>query len=268
MAEDKRLYLLDAYALIYRAYFAFIRNPITNSKGMNTSAIYGFTNNLYDLLHNKNATHLAVVFDSADEDTTRAQEYEFYKANRDKMPEDIIMSIPIIKEIVKAFNVPLLESPGYEADDIIGTLAKQKEKEGYTVYMVTPDKDYAQLVSENIFMYKPGRRGNPDEILGIPEIQEKWEVETPDQVIDILAMWGDSVDNIPGLPGIGEKTAKKLVKQFGSLEGVLENTDQLKGKQKENVENFAEQGRISKILATILLNLLIFKYGFELIGYF
>jgi len=254
MSEKKTLYLLDAFALIYRAYFAFIRNPITNSKGMNVSAIYGFTNTLNDLIKNKQPTHFAVVFDSNDETTTRAQEYDFYKANREKMPEDIQISIPIIKEITKAFNIPVLECPGYEADDIIGTLAKQKEKEGYTVYMVTPDKDYAQLVSDNIFMYKPGRQGKPDEILGIPEIQEKWEVERPEQVIDILGMWGDSVDNIPGIPGIGEKTAKKLIKQFGSLEGLLENTDQLKGKQKENVINFGEQGKISKILATIILN--------------
>ncbi len=254
MSEKKTLYLLDAFALIYRAYFAFIRNPITNSKGMNVSAIYGFTNTLNDLIKNKQPTHFAVVFDSNDETTTRAQEYDFYKANREKMPEDIQISIPIIKEITKAFNIPVLECPGYEADDIIGTLAKQKEREGYTVYMVTPDKDYAQLVSDNIFMYKPGRQGKPDEILGIPEIQEKWEVERPEQVIDILGMWGDSVDNIPGIPGIGEKTAKKLIKQFGSLEGLLENTDQLKGKQKENVINFGEQGKISKILATIILD--------------
>ncbi|NND76790.1 MAG: DNA polymerase I [Flavobacteriales bacterium] len=254
MPEKKSLYLLDAFALIYRAYFAFIRNPITNSKGMNVSAIYGFTNTLHDLLKNKNPTHFAVVFDSSDETTQRAQEYDFYKANREKTPEDISISIPIIKEIVKAFNIPCIESPGYEADDIIGTLAKEKEKEGYQVYMVTPDKDYAQLVSENIFMYKPGRQGKPDEILGVPEIKEKWEVEDPEQVIDILGMWGDSVDNIPGIPGIGEKTAKKLIKQYGSLEGLLENTDQLKGKQKENVINFAEQGRISKMLATIILD--------------
>ena len=254
MSEKKTLYLLDAYALIYRAYFAFIRNPITNSKGMNVSAIYGFTNTLNELIRTKNPTHFAVVFDSNDETTQRAQEFEFYKANREKMPEDIQISVPIIKEITKAFNIPCLECPGYEADDIIGTLAKQKEKEGYTVYMVTPDKDYAQLVSENIFMYKPGRQGKPDEILGVEEIKEKWEVETPEQVIDILGMWGDSVDNIPGIPGIGEKTAKKLIKQFGSLESLLENTDQLKGKQKENVINFGEQGKISKMLATIILD--------------
>ena len=254
MSEKKTLYLIDAFALIYRAYFAFIRNPITNSKGLNVSAIYGFTNTLHDLLKNKNPTHFAVVFDSSDETTQRAQEHDFYKANREKTPEDISISIPIIKEIVKAFNIPCIESPGYEADDIIGTLAKEKEKDGYQVYMVTPDKDFGQLVSENIFMYKPGRQGNPDEILGVPEIKEKWEVEDPLQVIDILGMWGDSVDNIPGIPGIGEKTAKKLIKQYGSLEGLLENTDQLKGKQKENVINFAEQGRISKMLATIILD--------------
>ena len=173
MSKEKSLYLLDAFALIYRAYFAFIRNPITNSKGMNVSAIYGFTNTLHDLLKNKNPTHFAVVFDSSDETTQRAQEYDFYKANREKTPEDISISIPIIKEIVKAFNIPCIESPGYEADDIIGTLAKQKEKDGYKVYMVTPDKDFAQLVSENIFMYKPGRQGKPDEILGVDEIKEK-----------------------------------------------------------------------------------------------
>ena len=251
---EKKLYLLDAFALIFRSYYAFINNPLINSKGMNVSAITGFVNTMHDLMKKEKPTHFAVVFDTSDETTERAQEFSFYKANRQKTPEDIMQSIPIIKDIVDAFNIPRLELGGFEADDIIGTIAKQKEKEGYKVYMVTPDKDFAQLVSENIFMYKPGRKGKPAEILGVPEILEKWEIDRPEQVIDILGMWGDAVDNIPGIPGIGEKTAKKLVKQYGSMEGLFENVDQLKGKQKENVENFKEQGLISKQLATIILN--------------
>ena len=251
--DDKRLFLLDAYALIYRAYFAFSRNPLMNSKGMNVSAISGFTSTLIDLMQKEKPTHLAVVFDSAEE-TTRAAEFSFYKANREAMPEDIQKSIPWIKEIIASFNIPMLELAGYEADDIIGTIAKRKAGEGHVVYMVTPDKDYGQLVEENIYIYKPGRQGSDVEILGVKEIQEKWEVDSPLQVIDILGMWGDAVDNIPGIPGVGEKTAKKLIKEFGSMEAVINRASELKGKLRENVENFAEQGLVSKMLATIILD--------------
>lgn len=251
--DDKRLFLLDAYALIYRAYFAFSRNPLVNSKGMNVSAISGFTSTLIDLMLKEKPTHLAVVFDSAEE-TTRAAEFSFYKANREEMPEDIQKSIPWIKDIIRGFHIPMLELPGYEADDIIGTIAKQKAREGHVVYMVTPDKDYGQLVEPNIYIYKPGRQGSDVEILGIPEILAKWEIDDPKQVIDILGMWGDSVDNIPGIPGVGEKTAKKLIKEFGSLEAVINRASELKGKLRENVENFAEQGLVSKMLATIILD--------------
>jgi DNA polymerase-1 len=251
--DDKRLFLLDAYALIYRAYFAFSRNPLMNSKGMNVSAISGFTSTLIDLILKEKPTHLAVVFDSAEE-TTRAAEFSFYKANREAMPEDIQLSIPWIKQIVEAFKIPMLELAGYEADDIIGTIAKNKAAEGHVVYMVTPDKDYGQLVDTNIFIYKPGRQGSDVEILGIPEIQVKWEVENPLQVIDILGMWGDAVDNIPGIPGVGEKTAKKLIKEYGSLENLIKNAADLKGKLRENIENNVEQALVSKMLATIILD--------------
>jgi len=251
--HPKKLFLLDAFALIYRAYYAFIKNPRVNSKGQNTSAAFGFTNTMLDVIKKENPTHFAVVFDSPGL-TKRAEEFEDYKAHREAMPEDIASMIEPIKDIVRAFNIPILISPGDEADDIIGTIAKKAEKEGYRTYMVTPDKDFAQLVSENIFMYKPSRGKKPIEIWGIPEVQEKFEVEHPEQVIDILGLWGDVSDNIPGIPGIGEKTAKKLIKQFGSIEALIENTDQLKGKQKENVIEFAQQGLDSKKLATIVLD--------------
>lgn len=251
--EDQRLFLLDAFALIYRAYYAFIKNPIKNSKGMNTSASYGFTLFLHDLLRKEKPSHLAVVFDSPGA-TDRAVEHSFYKANREAMPEDIREMIPYIKEIIKAFNIPMLELAGYEADDIIGTIAKVKEKEGHQVYMVTPDKDFAQLVSENVFIYKPSRQGNGVEILGVKEVKEKWEVDDPKQVIDILGMWGDAVDNIPGIPGVGEKTAKKLIQEYGSMENMLEHSHELKGKLRENVEANKEQALVSKMLATIILD--------------
>lgn len=251
--ENQRLFLLDAFALIYRAYYAFIKNPIKNSKGINTSASYGFTLFLHDLLRKEKPSHLAVVFDSPGA-TDRAVEHSFYKANREAMPEDIRGMIPYIKEIIKAFNIPMLELAGYEADDIIGTIAKVKEKEGHQVYMVTPDKDFAQLVSENIFIYKPSRQGNGVEILGVKEVKDKWEVDDPKQVIDILGMWGDSVDNIPGIPGVGEKTAKKLIQEYGSMENMLERSHELKGKLKENVEANKEQALVSKMLATIILD--------------
>lgn len=213
----------------------------------------GFTNTLLDVLNNQKPSHIAVVFDTA-APTNRHIEFEQYKAHREKMPEDLAASIPYIHRLIEGFNIPIITMDGYEADDIIGTLAKKGEKEGYTVYCMTPDKDFAQLVSDNIFIYKPARMGNGAEVLGVPEILEKWEINNVHEVIDILGLWGDAVDNIPGIPGVGEKTAKKLVKEFGSMENLIQNSDQLKGKLKENVENYAEQGLISKKLATILLD--------------
>lgn len=252
--HEKKLFLLDAFALIYRAYYAFIKNPRVNSKGQNTSAAFGFTTAMLDVIRREKPTHLAVVFDSPGL-TKRAEEYSDYKAHREAMPEDIAAMIEPIKEIVRAFNIPILISEGDEADDIIGTVAKKAERHGFKTYMMTPDKDFAQLVSENIFMYRPGRGGKPAEVWGVPEVLEKFEVERPEQVIDILGLWGDAADNIPGIPGIGEKTAKKLVKLYGSVEGLIEHSEELKGKQKENVINFAEQGLISKKLATIIIDL-------------
>lgn len=249
--EDNRLFLLDAFALIYRAYFAFARNPLINSKGKNVSAISGFTSTLVDLMQREKPTHLAVVFD-APGPTDRAQEYEFYKANREAMPEDIREAIPYIKEIIKAFNIPILLLEGYEADDLIGTIAKTKAKEGHLVFMVSPDKDFCQLVDENIFLYKPGRQGKDFEVWGVEEVKQNWEVENPLQVIDILGMWGDAVDNIPGLPGVGEKTAKKLIKEYGSLEAVLDHAAEIPGKLGEKIAENKEQGIISKHLATII----------------
>lgn len=252
-ANDKRLFLLDAFALIYRAYFSFIKSPRINSAKLNTSAAFGFTLTLLDLIKREKPTHIAVVFDTA-APTERHTTMVEYKANREEMPDDIRSNIPYIRRIIEAFNIPILESDGYEADDVIGTLAKKAEKEGFITYMVTPDKDFGQLVTEKIKMYKPGRQGSPPEVLGIKEICDRWGLERTEQVIDMLGLMGDAVDNIPGIPGIGEKTAMKLIKQFGSLEGVLAGVDQLKGKQQENVREFAEQGRMSKQLATILLD--------------
>lgn len=248
--EDKRLFLLDGHALVYRAHFAFITRPLINSKGVNTSAITGFVRTLWDLMTNQKPTHIAVAFDPKG-GTFRHDMYPKYKANRDAQPEDISIAMSYIPDIVNAFNIPVVMVQNYEADDIIGTLAKKAEREGYTVYMVTPDKDYAQLVSDNIFMYKPGKQGNDAEILGKKEILENWDIENVEQVIDILGLQGDSVDNIPGIPGIGPKTAVTLLKQFGSIENVIANVDKLKGKQKENVITYAEQGLLSKKLATI-----------------
>jgi DNA polymerase-1 len=250
MADQKRLFLLDAYALIFRGYYAFINNPIVNSKGMDTSAIMGFTNSLFDVIRKEKPDHLAVCFDK-DGSFDRTEMYSEYKANRLATPEPIKEAIPYIQDILKAMHIPVVVLPGCEADDVIGTLAKQAEKEGYKVFMVTPDKDFAQLVSENIFMYKPARMGNGIEILGIPEVMAKFEVERPEQVIDYLGMMGDAADNIPGLPGVGEKTAKKFLKQFGSMEELLANTHLLKGKMREKVEENADLGRLSKKLATI-----------------
>jgi DNA polymerase-1 len=250
--HPKKLFLLDAYALIYRAYFAFSKNPRVNSKGQNTSAAFGFTNVLIDVIKNEKPTHLAVVFDPPGGSAHRQEEFAAYKAQREEMPEDIRSMIHPIKQIVESFNVPILEVPGFEADDVVGTVAKMAEKRGFTTYMMTPDKDYAQLVSEHIFMFKPGRGGNPPEILGVKEVCEKFEVEKPEQVIDILGLWGDASDNIPGIPGIGEKTAKTLIAKYGSVENLIDHAHELKGKQQENVINFADQGRVSKMLATII----------------
>jgi DNA polymerase-1 len=250
--SPRKLFLLDAYALIYRAYFAFAKNPRINSKGQNTSAAFGFTNVLIDILKTEKPTHIAVVFDPPGGSTMRQEEFEAYKAHREEMPEDIRSMIQPIKRIVEAFNIPRLEVTGFEADDVIGTLAWKAEKEGFITYMMTPDKDYAQLVTDNCLIYKPGRGGNPPEIMGVKEVCDKFEVENPLQVIDILGLWGDASDNIPGIPGIGEKIAKQLIKTYGSVENLIDNVDQLKGKQQENVRNFAEQGRVSKMLATII----------------
>lgn len=249
----KKLFLLDAFALIYRAHFAFIKRPMINSKDMNVSAVLGFTNTLWDLLSKEQPTHIAVVFDLP-QPTFRHEMYTPYKANREKQPEDITLALPYIKQLVKAFNIPVASCVGYEADDVIGTLAKQAEKEGFKVYMMTPDKDYAQLVSENIFMYKPARMGNGISILGVEEVLEKWQIKRVDQVIDVLGLQGDAVDNIPGIRGVGAKTAVKLLEQFDSIEGILANTDQLKGKLKEKVEAGREDALLSKELATIELN--------------
>ena len=253
MAEQKRLFLLDAYALIFRGYYALIKNPRINSKGMDTSAIMGFMNSLLDVIRREKPDHLAVCFDkggSAD----RTEMFAEYKANRDATPDAIKIAVPYIQNILKAMHIPVVELEGMEADDIIGTLAKQAEKEDYKVYMVTPDKDFGQLVSENIFMYRPARLGNGIEIWGIPEVQKRFGVERPEQVIDYLGMMGDASDNIPGLPGVGDKTAKKFIEEFGSMENLLANTDKLKGKMKEKVQENAELGILSKKLATIFVD--------------
>ncbi|MEK8178756.1 DNA polymerase I [Flavobacterium buctense] len=253
MSQQKRLFLLDAYALIFRGYYAFIKNPRINSKGMDTSAIMGFMNSLMDVIKREKPDHLAVAFDKGGSDY-RYEMYQEYKAHRDETPEAIKIAVPYIQELLKAMHIPIMEKAGFEADDLIGTLAKQAEKEGFQVFMVTPDKDFAQLVSENIFMYKPARMGNDIEIWGIPEVLAKFEIERPEQVIDFLGMMGDSADNIPGFPGVGEVTAKKLLKEFGSMENLLENTDKLKGALKDKIENNKELGILSKKLARILLD--------------
>jgi DNA polymerase-1 len=248
----KKLFLLDGMALIYRAHFALSKSPRFTSAGLNTSAVMGFTNTLLEVLRKEKPTHMAVVFDT-DAPTERHTEYEKYKAHRETMPEDLSKALPYIFKVVLGFNIPLITSDGYEADDIIGTLAKKAEAKGYQVYCMTPDKDFAQLVSENIRIYKPARMGNDMEILGVPEVLAKWEIERPEQVIDILGLWGDAVDGIPGIPGVGEKTAKLLIKQYGSVEEIIAHSHELKGKLRENVEQFAEQGLMSKRLATINL---------------
>ena len=259
-SAPKKLFLLDAFALIYRAYFAFAKNPRVNSKGQNTSAAFGFTNVLIDVIKNEKPTHLAVVFDPPGGSAHRQEQFEAYKAQREEMPEDIRSMIQPIKRIVEAFNVPILEVAGFEADDVVGTIAKIADQRGFITYMMTPDKDYCQLVTETAFIYKPGRGGNPPEILGVKEVCEKFEVQNPSQVIDILGLWGDASDNIPGIPGIGEKTSKLLIAQYGSIENLIANAHELKGKQQENVINFADQGLTSKMLATIITDV---KIDFE-----
>ncbi len=247
---DKKLFLLDAMALIYRAHFAFSKNPRVNSKGVNTGAVYGFTNSLLEILQKEKPTHIGVAFDT-EAPTFRHKEYEEYKAQREKQPEDIKTAKPYIRDIIKAFNIPILELDGFEADDVVGTIAKKACRAGFEVFMMTPDKDYSQLVEDHIYLYKPAYMGNAVDILGVPEVLAKWDIERVEQVTDILGLQGDSVDNIPGIPGIGPKTASKLIRDYGSVENIIANLDQLKGKQKENVEKFAEQGVLSKYLATI-----------------
>lgn len=252
--NEKKLFLLDAFALIFRGYFALAANakfnPV-NSKGVDTSAVLGFTNTLVELLNKQKPTHIAVVFDTA-APTVRHEEFSDYKANRDETPEAIIVGVPYIKEIIRAFRIPVIETDGYEADDVIGTLAKKAEKAGFVTYMMTPDKDFGQLVDENILIYRPGRFGNEAEVLGPKEVCEKFGIDHPLQVIDVLGLMGDTVDNIPGIPGVGPKTAAQLIKEYGSVENVLANTDKLKGKMKEKVEQHKEQALLSKRLATII----------------
>ena len=250
-AAPKKLFLLDAMALIYRAYFAFSNNHRINSKGQNTSAIFGFTNTLLEVLRKEQPTHIAVVFDTA-APTARHEEFADYKAHREEIPEDLASSIPYVVQLCEAFNIPVLAIDGFEADDIIGTLARQAEAKGFDTYMMTPDKDYGQLVDKHTFIYKPPRGGGKPEVLGEKEVCARWEIERVEQVKDILGLMGDAVDNIPGIPGVGEKTAIQLVKQFGSVEELLKNTDQLKGKLKEKVENNKEMAVQSKRLATIM----------------
>ena len=259
--SKKKLFLIDAYALIYRAYYAFIKNPRINSKGFDTSAIMGFLNSIFDILKRENPDYFSVVFDKGGS-SDRIEIFEDYKANRDSTPEPILDSVPIIHEILTQLGIKILELSGYEADDIIGTVAKKAEKEGLLTYMVTPDKDFAQLVTDSTFLYKPARFGNGIEIWGVDEVKNKFEVKNPIQVIDFLGMMGDSVDNIPGLPGVGEKTAKKFIKDYGSIENLYENLDDIKGKLKEKISSNKELGLLSKKLATIITDVPI-EYSIE-----
>ena len=253
MAQVKKLFLIDAFALIYRSYFAFSKNPRINSKGLETSAILGFVNSLVEVIKKEKPTHIAVVFDTPAA-TVRHEEYSEYKANREAMPEGIAVALPYIDQLLEAFNISKLYADGYEADDVIGTLAKKAEKQGFVTYMMTPDKDFAQLVSENILLYRPGNKWKPTETWGVKEVLEKFEIKNISQVIDFLGMMGDAVDNIPGLPGVGEKTAKKLLAEYDNMEGLLENAHLIKGKLGEKIQAHKEQGILSKRLATILLN--------------
>jgi DNA polymerase I len=247
---DKKLFLLDAYALIYRAHFAFSQTPRISSKGLNTSVMLGFTNTMLEVLQKQKPSHIAVVFDTS-APTFRHVQYPEYKANREETPEDIRIAVPIVKDIIRAFNIPVIEKDGFEADDIIGTLAKKAARQGFEVFMMTPDKDFGQLVEEHIYLYKPAFMGNAVDIMGIDDILKKWDIDRIDQVVDMLGLQGDAVDNIPGIPGVGPKTASKFLKEYGSVEGLLENTDKLKGKMKEKVVEFAQQGLMSKELARI-----------------
>jgi DNA polymerase-1 len=249
----KRLFLLDGMALIYRAHFAFIHNPIRNSKGVNTSALYGFINTLLTILEKQNPTHLGVAFDTS-APTPRHIKYPAYKAQRDEMPEELRDAIPHVKALCRAFAIPVLEIDGFEADDLIGTLVKRAEPDGFESYMVTPDKDFAQLISPTTYMWKPGRKGAEYEIIGLKQLPEIWGVSEPHQIIDLLGLMGDAADNIPGIPGIGPKTAQKLISEYGSMENLLANSAKLKGKQKENVEANTDQALLSKDLATIIID--------------
>ncbi len=250
----KKLFLLDAYALIFRAYYAFIKNPRISSKGLNTSAIYGFVNTLNEIINKEKPTHIAVAFDTKTP-TFRKVIFKEYKAQRPPTPEDIIKAVPYIKDILRAKNIPIIETPGFEADDAIGTLAKKASKKGYTVYMMTPDKDYQQLIEENILMFKPRSRGKDNEIIGLEQLYKKYKINNPEQFIDILALWGDASDNIPGVPRIGEKTAIKLINQFGSIDGIYENINKVKGKNRENIIKYKEQLMLSKFLVTIKIDM-------------
>ncbi len=247
---EKRLFLLDAYALIFRAYYALIKVPRLTADGFNTSAIFGFVNTLEEILRKENPSHIAVCFDPQGP-TFRSEAFEEYKGERPSTPEDIKLSIPIIKEIIHAYNIPILEVEGFEADDVIGTMARRAEKEGFTTYMMTPDKDFGQLVSPSVLQYKPSYRGQDFELRGEEEVCARYGIERTGQVIDILALMGDKIDNIPGCPGVGEKTAQKLVADFGSVENLIEHTDRLKGALRRKIEENAEQITFSKYLATI-----------------
>ncbi len=247
---EKRLFLLDAMALIYRAHFALVRSPRYTSSGACTSAVFGVANTVFDIISRQKPTHIVVAFDTQ-EPTFRHTEFAAYKAQRDALPEDIAKQFPLVEKLFEALNIATVRKPGFEADDLIGTIAKQAEQASFESFMVTPDKDFTQLVSEHIKIYKPGRQGSSFEIMGVPEVLEKWQIQRVDQVIDILGLMGDASDNIPGVPGIGEKTAQKLIASFETIEHLLENTDQLKGKQKERIEENREQAILSKRLVTI-----------------
>ncbi len=251
--QNKKLFLLDAYALIFRAYYAFIRNPRVTSRGLNTSAIFGFLLALEEVLQKRKPTHIAVVFDTPTP-TFRHEMYPEYKAHRDETPEDIRKAVPYIKRLIEAYRIPVIDYPGFEADDVIGTLARKASEKGFTTFMVTPDKDYAQLVSDNVYMLKPSRSGNESLLWGVDDIRQEFSVKDPGQVIDILALMGDAADNIPGAPGVGPKTAMKLIGEYGSVEELFKHTDQLKGKLKETIENNRNLIEISKKLATIEQN--------------
>src|SRR6516164_7913019 len=246
-----KLFLLDGMALVYRAHFALSSRPIFTSKGVNTSALYGFTQTLLEILNNQQPTHIAVAFDT-DAPTQRHAEFAEYKATRQVMPEDLSTALPHVRRMIEAFRIPVLTCDGFEADDIIGTIVRRAEKQGFKSFMVTPDKDFGQLIDENTFLYKPSRMGDAVEILGVPEIKTRWGIQSPEQVVDVLALMGDSSDNIPGVPGIGEKTAMKLIGQYGSVENLLAHTNELKGRAKDMLEQHREDAVVSKRLATII----------------